>query len=60
MSQSSYMQEQDLFGIVLQNNKRTKRKFDDGGYNDDKPAKKQKDKPKKDFAQERQQKRGEF
>ena len=47
-------------GSFLQNNKRNKRQFDDGGYNDDKPAKKQKDKPKKDFSQERQQKRGEF
>lgn len=47
-------------GSFLQNNKRNKRQFDDGGYNDEKPAKKQKDKPKKDFSQERQQKRREF
>jgi len=58
MSQSSYMQDHDLFEIVLQN-KGKKRKFDDGGYEDDlKPAKKEK--PKKDFSQHRQQKRGEF
>jgi hypothetical protein len=48
MAQGSYMQ-----------NKGKKRKFDDGGYEDDlKPAKKEK--PKKDFSQQRQQKRGEF
>jgi hypothetical protein len=48
MAQGSYMQ-----------NKGKKRKFDDGGYEDDlKPAKKQKQ--KKDFSQQRQQKRGEF
>ena len=59
MSQSSYMQDHDLFEIVLQNNKRTKRKFDDGGYEDDlKPTKKQKN--KKDFSKQREQKRGEF
>ena len=59
MSQSSYMQDHDLFEIVLQNNKRTKRKFDDGGYEDDlKPSKKQKN--KKDFSKQREQKRGEF
>ena len=59
MSQSSYMQDHDLFEIVLQNNKRNKRKFDDGGYEDDlKPTKKQKN--KKDFSKQREQKRGEF
>lgn len=49
MSQSSYMQ----------NNKRNKKRFDDGGYEDDlKPTKKQKN--KKDFSKQREQKRGEF
>jgi hypothetical protein len=49
MSQSSY----------IQNNKCNKRKFDDGGYEDDlKPQKN--NKKKKDFSQERQRKRGEF
>jgi hypothetical protein len=46
-------------GSFLQNNKRTKRKFDDGGFEDDlKPTKKQKN--KKDFSKQREQKRGEF
>jgi hypothetical protein len=59
MSQGSFLQDHDLFEIVLQNNKRTKRKFDDGGYEDDlKPTKKQKN--KKDFSKQREQKRGEF
>ncbi len=44
-------------GSFLQNNKRTKKQFDDGGYEDDlKPTKKQK--PKKDFSKQREQKRG--
>lgn len=48
MSQSSY----------LQNNKRKKRQFDDGGYESElQPVKK--NKPKKDFSRERQNKRGE-
>ena len=58
MSQSSYMQDHDLFGIVLQNNKRTKRKFDDGGY-EETPTRSDK-KKKKDFSKAREQKRGEF
>lgn len=42
----------------LQNNKRNKKRFDDGGFEDDlKPVKKEK--PKKDFSQDRQRKRGE-
>lgn len=58
MSQGSYMQDHDIFEIVLQN-KNKKRKFDDGGYEDDlKPTKKQKE--KKDFTKQREQKRGEF
>jgi hypothetical protein len=49
MSQSSY----------LQNNKRKKRQYDDGGYESDlQPQKKQKH--KKDFSKQREQKRGEF
>lgn len=59
MSQGSFLRDHDLFEIVLQNNKRNKRKFDDGGYEDDlKPTKKQKN--KKDFSKQREQKRGEF
>jgi hypothetical protein len=58
MSQGSYMRDHDIFEIVLQN-KNKKRKFDDGGYEDDlKPTKKQKQ--KKDFSKQREQKRGEF
>lgn len=46
-------------GSFLQNNKRKKNRFDDGGYEEDlKPAKKQKQ--KKDFSKQREQKRGEF
>jgi hypothetical protein len=49
MSQSSY----------VQNNKRTKRQFDDGGYEEDlKPQKN--NKKKKDFSKAREQKRGDF
>jgi hypothetical protein len=46
-------------GSYLQNTKRNKKRFDDGGYEDDlKPNKKQKQ--KKDFSKQREQKRGEF
>lgn len=46
MSQGSYLQ-----------NKKSKRQFDDGGFEDDlKPQKKQKN--KKDFSKQREQKRG--
>jgi len=46
-------------GSFLQNNKRNKKRFDDGGYEDDlKPTKKQK--PKKGFSKQREQKRGDF
>jgi hypothetical protein len=42
-------------GSYLQNNKRNKKRFDDGGYEETvKPAKK----PKKDFSKQREQKRG--
>jgi hypothetical protein len=59
MSQGSFLRDHELFEIVLQNNKRNKRKFDDGGYEEDlKPVKKQKQ--KKDFSKQREQKRGEF
>jgi hypothetical protein len=44
-------------GSFLQNNKRNKKRFDDGGYEENvKPTKK----PKKDFSKQREQKRGEF
>jgi hypothetical protein len=57
MAQGSYLRDHDLFEIVLQNNKRNKRKFDDGGYEENvKPTKK----PKKDFSKQREQKRGEL
>lgn len=59
MSQGSFLQDHDFFDIVPQNNKRNKKQFDDGGYEDDlKPAKKQKQ--KKDFSKQREQKRGEM
>lgn len=46
-------------GSYLQNNKRKKRQFDDGGYeNDLQPVKK--NKQKKDFSEQRKSKRGEF
>lgn len=46
-------------GSYLQNNKRTKRKFDDGGY-EELPVRSDKKKKKKDFSKQREQKRGEF
>lgn len=45
-------------GSYLQNNKRKKHQYDDAGYEE--TAKPKKNKPKKDFSRERQNKRGEF
>jgi hypothetical protein len=58
MPQGSFLLDHDLFEIVLQNNKRNKRQYDDGGF-EEKPTRSDK-KKKKDFSKAREQKRGEL